>query len=177
MFFVRGQILSVETIDSIDYARVKTSGADNPLTVLLIYPYNTFSKPLIEESGDTNQILIFRGINGQLFGVPYNVPLQNAIASLQAGEHAVGSAQTGNKIIFKVNGDIEITTPSGTKVNLLESGDVEIDGSNEVRLGGASSAVLNLLATMQVTIPGGSSAGTYPVTILTSGQTVDKVKA
>jgi hypothetical protein len=38
-------------------------------------------------------------------------------------------------------------------------------------LGDGLGLVLNTLANMQVTIPGGSSAGTYPVTIVSPGQT------
>ncbi len=176
MFFTRGQILEINTISGTDFATVIIAGDVIVGGVLIVYPYNTTSKPLIESSDiDTNQILLFKGVNGQIYGEPYNIPLQNP--NLLPGEYEIGNQKKGNKIIFKANGDIKIVTPTGTAINIIEGGDIEITGGGDVKLGDASSAVLNLLATMQVTVTGGSSAGTYPVSIITSGQTADKVKA
>ena len=189
MFFRRGQVLEINTINGVAFAKVKIAGGTTIDGVLVTYPHNTSSKPFIEADSDTNQILISKAPNGQLYGKLYNVPLQNT--DLVAGEYQAGNARAGSKIFFNKDGNITITTPAGNSITIKEGGDIEILntsgdinvlGSNTVsingqtvELGNNTAAVLNLLATM--TVDTTTSNAAQPVIVVASGQTTDKVKA
>lgn len=178
--FARGHILEINTVDGQDFAKVTISGNVTIDNVLVVYPYNTSSKPLLEaRETDTNQILLLNSVDGQVYGFPYNIALQNS--SLNAGEHEAGNLEKGNKITFNEDGDIIITTPAGNIINIEEGGDINITSNAKVVIDGtaidlanATSAVLNLLATM--TVDTTTSNPTQPVVIVTSGQISDKVK-
>ncbi len=188
--FARGHILEINTIDGKDFAKVTIAGNVTIDNVLIVYPHNTSSKPLLEDrSTDTNQILLLRSIDGQVYGLPYNIPLQNS--TLKAGGYEAGNLGKGNKILFDEGGNIIISNPNGNfitlneggkieifnasgDIDLLSSSDVSIDGQS-IDLGNATAAVLNLLATM--TVDTTTSNPTQPVVVVTSGQTTNKVKA
>jgi phage gp45-like len=119
---------------------------------------------------DNNSLVYVFGQNlDNAMAIPFNITTQPA---LEATEKAIGNFKKGNKIIFKKNGDVEL---SGT-TNFLATISTKFKvNAPLVELGDASALVLNQSALMQVIIPSGSSAGTYPVQINSAGQT--KVKA
>jgi len=143
--------------------------------VTLLYPYGHASNI---QNDDSSLVLLFSvmGSKTNIFGVPFNIPLQ---PELSTSEVSTGNFKKGNKITFKSNGDIEVVTDSDileTVANLTTTATGKITlSAPEVELGDAVDLALNQAAVMQVVIPGGSSAGTYPVTIVSAGQT--KVKA
>lgn len=179
--FARGHILEINTIDGKDFAKVTISGNVTIDNVLVVYPYNTSSKPLLEDRNtDTNQILLLNSVDGQVYGFPYNIALQNS--SLNAGEYEAGNLKKGNKITFNESGDVVITTSAGNIINIKEGGNINITSSAKVVIDGtavdladATSAVLNLSATM--TVDTTTSNPAEQVVIVSSGQISDKVKA
>jgi len=167
-------------------AKVETFQGEILDNVLLLHPYGSSSNPILN---DSSLILLFFSLGSKTnaFGIPYNALLQ---PDLEAGEKTVGNLSVGNKITFKANGDIEVIATNDmieTVVNktLTASGDVNETMENKtvtassnitlsastVDIGDAVDLVLNNSAVMQVVVPGGSSAGTYPVTIVSPGQT------
>lgn len=93
--------------------------------------------------------------------IPYSY---ENLPDLEKGAVQFGNFANDAKILFKDNGEIEIST----------SDEVNIKGSY-INLGDGLGYVLNNMAQMQVVIPTGSSAGTYQVNIVDAGQY--KVKA
>jgi hypothetical protein len=160
-------------------AKVETLQGEVLNNVLLLHPYGSSSNPNIDNS---SLILLFFSLGSKTnaFGIPYNPPLQS---TLESGEKEVGNLSVGNKITFKANGDIEVLATNDLIENAINktitaTGDITATADNSMTLsastvdiGDAVDLVLNQSASMQVVIPGGSSAGTYPVTILTAGQT------
>jgi phage gp45-like len=100
--------------------------------VILLYPYGFASNI---ESDDNSMILLLNsmGSDTNIFGIPYNPPLQPA---LERREAATGNFKGINKITYKANGDIEIIAENVdiTATQLLLSGlaniigDVNTDG-------------------------------------------------
>lgn len=157
----KAQILS--TSDGGLQCKVKTFEGEILDKILILQPYGEASNPVIDKG---SLVLLFypQGSKTNAFAVPYNPSLQ---PSLQPSEKVVGNLAFGNKITFKKTGDVEI---SGD-VNFLVQALLKITlNAPQVALGDAVGLVLNNQATMQVTIPSGSSAGTYPVTIINAGQ-------
>ena len=170
MDIVKGYI--TETTDNGIRAKVETFEGEILDDVLMLYPYGTASNI---QGDDSSLVLLFKSLGSKtnIFGIPYNVPLQ---PSLEPSEAAFGNFKKGNKITFKANGDIEVLTSDATLKQVVN--ELQVDANNkitlsapEVSIGAATNLALNDAATMQVTIPGGSSAGTYPVTIIAAGQT------
>lgn len=166
----------LEVLEGGKIAKVKTYDGQIIDNVVMLFPYGESSNPPID--GNSLIFLLYSLTSrSNLFGIPYNVPLQSA---LEPTEKQVGNFSVGNKVTFKANGDLEIT---GTNDFLAESlANLNINATTkitlnapDVSLGDAVGLVLNDAASMQVVISGGSSAGTYPVTIVSAGQT--KVKA
>ena len=160
-----------EVLEGGKFAKVETVQREVLNNVVLLHPYGESSNIQIDQS---SQILLFfsLGSKSNCYGVPFNALLQ---PSLEAGEKAVGNFKVGNKITFKANGDIEVLTTNDVIETLVNktinaSGSVTINAST-IDLADAIGLVLNDSATMQVVIAGGSSAGTYPVDIVSAGQT------
>jgi hypothetical protein len=167
-------------------AQVATRQGKKPVDdVLLVFPTGFASNPKSNINGA--MVLLFRS-KALNFAMPYN-PLLEPV--LEDEEVAIGNFNNTNKIIFKDNGDIEISATSATLKEMVNKLEVEATTSTTeiapsitktaatnitmtaptIALGAASGLLLNALASMQVVIPGGSSAGTYPVTIVSPGQT------
>lgn len=150
-------------------ARVKLLEED--IDVLLLYPYGETSNMQKDESSLVLVLMPF-GSKTNAFGIPYNALLQ---PELEISEKAVGNFKTGNKITFKQNGDIEVAgtndflATSLANLNVTASSAINLVAP-DVSLGDAISLVLNENASLSVTIPGGSSAGTYTVDINSAGQ-------
>jgi phage gp45-like len=159
--------------------RAEVSTVDGQIlnNVQIIYPYGYYSKATLN---NTSEILLFSslGSKSNIFGIPYNVPIEPA--DLLDGELQIKNPIAENsKITFKQNGDIEIATNQNINelmenLNITANTKVTINAT-EIDLADAVSLVLNENASMDVTVTGGSSAGTYPVNINSAGQT--KVKA
>ena len=170
--FARGHILEVNTIDGKDFAKVAVSGLTDPIdSVLIVYPNNTSSKPLlVDRSIDTNQILLEISINGQVYGHPYNIPLQDS--SLKAGEYKIGNSQGTNSALFKADGSIIISNNIAS-VTLQANGNIELDaGSGKITidntvetLQGLITQLISTLQSLQVTDP---ISGSLPITAATS---------
>ncbi len=158
-------------------AEVSTVNGQILNNVQILYPYGYYSKAKLNE---TSEILLLSslGSKANLFGIPYNVPIEPT--DLLDGEVQIKNpAVEDSKITFKQNGDIEITTNQDlnqmiNSLNITATAKVTINAP-EIDLADAVGLVLNDSASMDVTVTGGSSAGTYPVTINNAGQT--KVKA
>jgi phage gp45-like len=114
------------------------------------------------------------GINLQINGqsdVKYTLPfVADKIPVMQTGEACMYDDKE-NKIHIKENEDIDII--SNNNINITGTGIITVNGAS-INLGDATSFGLNQNAVMEVEIPGGSSAGTYPVTIVNAGN--NKVK-
>ncbi len=184
MDILKGYINKTFKKDGALKAQIQIDQEDPIEDVLMIFPYGIASNP--QNSIDGALVLLFmnRALN---FAIPYNPLLEPLLGS---GEVAVGDFNVGNKATFKSNGDIEIETSVGTLrelVNALEvTSQTQITFTSPtitntaatsitlsaplVTIGAGAGLALNNLASMQVTIPGGSSAGTYPVTITGAGQ-------
>lgn len=76
--------------------------------VLLIYPYGFTSNV---GSGESSLALLFYGTGSSTncFAIPYDVLSQ---PSLEENEVTVGNGRDSNKILFKKDGTIEITSPT-----------------------------------------------------------------
>tara|TARA_R110000787_G_scaffold11537_1_gene38111 strand:- start:4108 stop:4629 length:522 start_codon:yes stop_codon:yes gene_type:complete len=170
----KGWILQME--EGGKRAKIKTSEGEILDKVLMLYPYGEAGN--IKASDTSLCLLIYPlGSKTNVFAVPYNTTVQPL---LEPTEKAVGNFEKGNKITFKANGDVELTGTNdliaATLANLDITASAKISlSAPDILLGDAIANVLNTSATMQVVVSTGSSAGTYPVTILTAGQT--KVKA
>ena len=166
---IKGFIL--ETSQGGQRAKVKISQGEILDNVLLLHPYGESNNM---QSDESSQVLILFANNSKTnaFGIPYNVLLQ---PTLMLTEKAVGNFKIGNKITFKANGDIEIDGANDFLAQSLKNLNVTADtkitlNAPDISLGDAVGLVLNDTATMQVTIPSGSSAGTYNVAIIKAGQ-------
>ncbi len=164
--FARGHILEINTIDGVDFAKVTVAGNVTIDNVLVVYPHNTSSKSLlVDRSIDNNQILLLRGIDGQVYGHPYNIPLQDS--SLKAGEYKIGNSQGTNNILFKADGSIVISN-NITSVTLQANGNIELDaGSGKIAidntvetLQGLITQLISTLQSLQVTGPLSITAAT-----------------
>jgi phage gp45-like len=94
--------------------------------VLLLYPYG-FTSNIQNDANSSVLLLSSLGSDTNIFGIPYNVPLQ---PSLESQEAAVGNFKGTNKITFKANGDIEVIAEDVdiTATQLLLSGLADITG-------------------------------------------------
>ena len=142
-------------------ASVRTLGEQIYPDVELLYPYGLAGNP--SPSPSALVLLLKSGTN--VFGIPFDKNLQSALLS---SEVEVGNQLLQSTISFKSTGDIEINGTSN--ININSTGIVTILGTL-VNLGDAAGFALNTSAVMSVTIPGGSSAGTYPVVITSAGNT------
>lgn len=134
-------------------AEVTTKQGEILKDVLLLFPYGFYSA--IDLTSNSEILLFYaNGSKTLKFGIPYNVV--NAPSDLIDGDIMISQNKGNNKITLKNNGDIEIQ-------------------ASKINIGSASGLVLNENANLTVTIPSGSSAGTYSIDINSAGQ--DKVKA
>ncbi len=182
---LKGKILETTVIENTQgglFAKVLTVGGEIFPDVILLYPPNTTSRPQIGDTDtDTNLVLLLKSsTDDNIYGLPYNILLQ---PSLEVSEYIAGNFVKGSKVFFDKDGNVIIATANGNTIIINDEGNIEIMGSSKIiingsaiEIGGAVSPALNKLATMTVTVPGGSSAGTYPVVIVTSGQAADKTK-
>lgn len=157
------------------YAKVQTIEDEVLNDVLMIYPYgfNSFM-----QNDSTSLVLLFcvNGSKSNVVGIPYNPQLQ---AAIEENEVETGNFNVGNKILYNKDGNIEITGTNDFLANTLKNLTVTAEtkitlSAPDVSLGDAVGLILNDSATMQVTIPSGSSAGTYNVNIVSAGQTKAK---
>jgi hypothetical protein len=148
----RGNIISTQG----KYAKVKLK--DSSIHYLLLFmPYGDCSNP-----PDNCPCLIIGESLNNAFVLPY---LPSSQPTLATNEKAIGNFKSTNSITFKANGDIII---SGNNLDATAFAGL-------INLGTGTSFVLNQNANMRVVITQGNSAGTYPVEIVTAGQS--KVKA
>ena len=152
----------------------------------------------VELNGSIEDVIIFNEWGSS--GVPYIVGSEcitysiSALAEVKFGHirnelYQPKGLQEGDKVIYNKDGEIRlgydgkltITNKDSTiildldnNIDITSTANVNINGSL-VNLGSAVDLVLNKSAAMEVVIASGSSAGTYPVTIISSGQ--NKVKA
>lgn len=160
-------------------AEVSTINGQILNNVQIVYPYGFYSKATLNT---TSEILLFSslGSKSNLFGIPYNVPIEPT--NLQESEVQIKNPTAENsKITLKQNGDVEIMTNQNlneiiNSLNITATTEVVVNAP-KIDLGGANDFVLTKLASMNVIIPAGSSAGTYQVNINTSGQALESVKA
>lgn len=150
----KGFINSTFKADGALRAQVQIDQADPIEDVLLVFPYGYASNPPAAIDGAMVLLFMNRALN---FAIPFN-PLLEPL--LESGGVSVGNFNVGNKITFKANGDIEMESEGAMTLS-----------ASTVNIGDAVDLVLNNSASMTVTIPSGSSAGTYPVTIVSPGQT------
>lgn len=79
---------------------------------------------------------------------------------LKPGETAVGNQVTGANVKFNAEGGILITAPKAIDI---------MSESDKINLGEGGPAIARLGDTVEITIPSGSSAGTYQGTIISAG--------
>lgn len=95
------------------------------------------------------------------------LPQQRA-KNLKTGEVAVSNYLTLSSITWKENGDINIISNGDLNINVSgkvtinASGDVDIIAGGDINLGGAGGKKVAREGDT-ITIPSGSSAGTYPI--------------
>ena len=143
------------------------TGANNSLftNVKLLMPYGYASNILINNNS-LGLLLFLHGDRSNPAVIPINQVVQ---PDLESSEVAVGNFNQGGKLVFKANGDIEIT---GTKDLLATTlANIELTASSEakitapeVKLGDAISLVLNENAIITDSVGG-------PCTITSAGQT------
>jgi hypothetical protein len=195
---VKGFITSIDI--KTGKVQVKAEDGKTYSGVQLISPLGTNTVPQITINAE---ILLQKslGSDDSVFGIPFNRTQQFTTLPLESqGDYAVGSTVGKNNITFKASGETvenakskelsieEYNVSSYNEANFdgdvtnIDSQMVNIEATTEaninapiVNLGDGTIFVLNQNATMQVVIPVGSSAGTYPVQIISAGQI--KVKA
>jgi len=195
---VKGFITSIDI--KTGKVQVKAEDGKTYSGVQLISPIGTNTVPQITINAE---ILLQKslGSDDSVFGIPFNRIQQFTTLPLESqGDYAVGSTVGNNNITFKASGETvenakskqlsveEYNLTSYNQANFdgdvtnIDSQMVNIEATTEaninapiVNLGDGTIFVLNQNATMQVVIPDGSSAGTYPVQITSAGQV--KVKA
>ena len=195
---VKGFITSIDI--KTGKVQVKAEDGKTYSGVQLISPLGTNTVPQITINAE---ILLQKslGSDDSVFGIPFNRIQQFTTLPLESqGDYAVGSTVGKNNITFKASGktvenatskelsveEYNVTSYNETNfdgdVTNINSQMVNIEATTEaninapiVNLGDGTIFVLNQNATMQVVIPVGSSAGTYPVQITSVGQI--KVKA
>lgn len=117
--------------------RAKVQTFENEIIddVLMLYQYGEASNI----QPDTTSLVLLLcplGSKTNVFGVPYNVTLQ---PSLEASEKAVGNFKIGNKITFKANGDVEITSALSSFSGIVNvAGVYKVDGVQVVGNQGAA---------------------------------------
>lgn len=117
-------------------AKVQTFEGEILDDVLMLYTYGDASNVA---AGENSLVLLLcpLGSKTNVFGVPYDVPLQPT--DLAAGEKAIGNFKTGNKIVFKANGDVEITSALSSFSGIVDvAGVYKVDGTQVVSNRGAS---------------------------------------
>lgn len=152
------------------------TGAQN-VQAQIIFDYGYSSK--IPLSSNT-QVLIYKIDNSSqnLLCKPFNLTTQS---SLKTSEVQLENSATNSKVLLAQDGSIQIET-TNSNITIDSSGNIIINSTNNVNmtgtiinLGDATANALNLNADLSVTIPSGSSAGTYPIDINNAGQTKVKV--
>ena len=149
----------IKTIENGLKAQVQIS-TGKIIDTLMYYPYGYASNMQSDNNAGSMVLLLLPNkTSSNAIGFPYNPLLQPN--DLQETEVTVGNLKRGcNKITFKANGDIVVDCQN----NVIINGSI-------INLGDANSLVLNENADLSVTIPSGSSAGTYTVNINDAGQT------
>jgi hypothetical protein len=171
----KGFIISTTTRDDGALtAQVKIDQDDPINNVLLVFPTGFKSNPIGNKDG---AMVYVTTLGSNRFGFPFN-PLKEP--ALENGESVFYGEKAGQSITCKANGDIVIEGASDFLAETLKNLNITasekiILNASEVELGDAVDLVLNESAVMDITIPSGSSAGTYTVNITNAGQT--KVKA
>lgn len=167
---VKGFILKVNEKEG----TAQVQGEDGSLyeNVLLINPFGTHSIP---EITDNMEVLIMKsmGTKDVVLGLPFNYTKKDILPAEKQGDYTVGSVAGGNYTQYKQDGNtVEKTTTKTVNGNIDINGNFSTNSITN--LGDATALVLNENAVMQVIIPSGSSAGTYPVQIVNVGQTKTK---
>lgn len=150
----------IKTIENGTRAQVETATGKIIDNVLMYYSYGYASNMESENNAGSMVLLLLPNKSStNAIGFPYNPLFQPN--DLEPSEVTVGNLKRGcNKITFKANGDIVVDCQNNVTIN-----------GSTINLGDASSLVLNENADLSVTIPSGSSAGTYTVDINAAGQT------
>lgn len=117
-------------------AKVQTFEGEILDDVLMLYTYGEMSNI---SAGENSLVLLFcpLGSKTNVFGVPYDVPLQPT--DLVAGEKSIGNFKVGNKIVFKANGDVEVTSALASFSGIVDvAGVYKVDGTQVVSNRGAA---------------------------------------
>ena len=174
------------SIEKCDGKVADVTAANNSLftNVKLLTPYGYASNILINDNS-MGFLLFLNGDRSNPVVIPINQEVQ---PDLESSEVAIGNFNQGGKLIFKANGDIEITGAkdflAATLENLeltataetkIKANEVKLEGVSEikieapeVKLGDAISLVLNENAVITDSVGG-------PCTISSAGQTKVKV--
>lgn len=100
MQILKGKI--AKTLEGGKYATISTIGEMVYSKVLMIYPYG-FNSNI--QADDSSLCLLFISGNN-IFGIPYNAPLQNTLASQEV---EIGNLKNGSgNIKFRADGAIEV---------------------------------------------------------------------
>lgn len=123
--------------------------------IVLITPYGFDHNPPVGSLGVVFQI---QGNEGNRFAIA-SYP-QKRERNLKPGEVATGNNLTGSKVVFKQNGDIDITCNGNININC--TGDVNIVSTGDVNLGGLGGPAVARVGDL-VNVGSGSSAGLWPI--------------
>lgn len=136
---------------------------------LMVFPFGVYANVSTEDA-----LALFFSIDGNeenRAAIAYTP--QKRPTDLANGEIAVYHPATASFIKFRNTGDIEIESTAdvnleGANVNITAATKVNIDSpATDIGVGGA--AIARVGDATSVTIPGGSSAGTYAGTITSGG--------
>jgi hypothetical protein len=174
------------SIEKCDGKVADVTGANKSLftNVKLLTQYGYASNILINDNS-MGLLMFLNGDRSNPRVIPFNQEVQ---PDLESSEVAIGNFNQGGKLIFKANGDIEITGAkdflattlenlelTATAETKIKANEVKLEGGSEikieapeVKLGDATSLVLNENAVITDSVGG-------PCTISSAGQI--KVKA
>lgn len=123
--------------------------------VVLITPYGFDHNPPV---GSLAVVLQIQGNEGNRAAIACYQ--QKRERNLKPGESAVGNYLTGSKVVFKENGDIDITCNGNININC--TGDVNVVSAGDINLGGLGGPAVARVGDL-VNVSSGSSTGLWPI--------------
>lgn len=158
---IKRGIITLTTKDDSDFQICQVEYLGKVKNIELVLPYGLYANPQ-----EQSLVLMFNiGANEEnISGIPYNP--YNRFKNLEKGEVVVGNPNTGAKIHFKANGDIDIETDGA--ININSTGSVNINGDTEPLVRG--NALKTLFNSHTHTSAASGSPTTAPLQPITSAE-------
>jgi len=169
--FIKRAVVSRPSKDNEDIQKTQIIYLGQTKNIEVLSSYGLNSNP---PKNSLVILLPILGDSGNPVGIVYDP--RNRVKNLKEGEVVTGNTVKGTTIEFPDDGSINIVKDENTSVRINADGSIDINSTNiNLGQGGPAIARVGDTITGDIFIPGGSSAGTYTITlgtgIITSGST------